>query len=52
MAEHVTSSTLATVHPTLPTLMSIVYLNGQFLPRNEAKLSVDDRGFFFGDGVY
>jgi D-alanine transaminase len=32
--------------------VSIVYLNGQFLPRNEAKLSVDDRGFFFGDGVY
>ena len=32
--------------------MSIVYLNGQFLPRNEARLSVDDRGFFFGDGVY
>ena len=32
--------------------MSIVYLNGQFLPRNEAKLSVDERGFFFGDGVY
>jgi len=32
--------------------VSIVYLNGQFLPRTEAKLSVDDRGFFFGDGVY
>ena len=32
--------------------MSIVYLNGQFLQRSEAKLSVDDRGFFFGDGVY
>lgn len=32
--------------------MSIVYLNGQFLPRSEAKLSVDERGFFFGDGVY
>ena len=32
--------------------MSIVYLNGQFLARSEAKLSVDDRGFFFGDGVY
>jgi D-alanine transaminase len=32
--------------------MSIVYLNGQFVPRAEAKLSVDDRGFFFGDGVY
>ncbi|MGH9203812.1 MAG: aminotransferase class IV, partial [Vicinamibacterales bacterium] len=24
----------------------------QFLPRSEAKLSVDERGFFFGDGVY
>jgi D-alanine transaminase len=32
--------------------VSIVYLNGQFLPRSEAKLSVDDRGFFFGDGIY
>ena len=32
--------------------MSIVYLNGQFLRREEAKLSVDERGFFFGDGVY
>jgi D-alanine transaminase len=32
--------------------VSIVYLNGAFLPRNEAKLSVDERGFFFGDGVY
>ena len=33
-------------------MTSIVYLNGQFLPRAEATLSVDDRGFFFGDGVY
>ena len=31
---------------------SIVYLNGDFLPREQAKLSVDERGFFFGDGVY
>jgi len=30
----------------------IVYLNGEFLPRAEAKVSVDDRGFLFGDGVY
>ncbi len=29
-----------------------VYLNGEFLPRSEAKLSVDDRGFVFGDGIY
>lgn len=32
--------------------MSLVYLNGQFLPRADARLSVDERGFFFGDGVY
>ncbi len=30
----------------------IVYLNGQFLPTPEAKVSVLDRGFVFGDGVY
>src|SRR5687767_6092085 len=29
-----------------------VYLNGQFLPVEQAKLSVLDRGFIFGDGVY
>ena len=27
-------------------------LNGQLLPLNEAKISVLDRGFIFGDGVY
>ena len=30
----------------------IVYLNGQFLPIEEAKISVLDRGFIFGDAVY
>ena len=30
----------------------IVYLNGQFLPLEEAKISVLDRGFIFGDAVY
>jgi D-alanine transaminase len=29
-----------------------VYLNGEFLPANEAKISVLDRGFIYGDGVY
>jgi len=29
-----------------------VYLNGQFLPIEEAKISVLDRGFIYGDGVY
>jgi D-alanine transaminase len=28
------------------------YLNGQFLPRNEARISPDDRGYIFADGVY
>ena len=28
------------------------YLNGQFLPLAEAKVSALDRGFVFGDGVY
>ena len=30
----------------------IVYLNGEFLPLRLAKISVLDRGFLFGDGVY
>jgi D-alanine transaminase len=30
----------------------IVYLNGSFLPVHEAHVSVMDRGFLFGDGVY
>src|SRR6478672_8010034 len=30
----------------------IVYVNGSFVPRAEARVSVDDRGFVFGDGVY
>jgi D-alanine transaminase len=29
-----------------------VYLNGQFLPPDQARISVLDRGFVFGDGVY
>jgi len=28
------------------------YLNGEFLPLSEAKISVLDRGFLFGDGIY
>ncbi len=30
----------------------IVYLNGEFMPLNEARVPVLDRGFIFGDGVY
>ena len=31
---------------------SIVYLNGAYVPKSEAVISVEDRGFLFGDGVY
>jgi D-alanine transaminase len=31
---------------------SICYLNGEYLPLGDAKISVLDRGFIFGDGVY
>ena len=32
--------------------MSIVFLNGDYVPAAEAKVSVDDRGYLFADGVY
>jgi D-alanine transaminase len=32
--------------------MAIVYLNGDFQPLEEARVSVLDRGFLFGDGIY
>jgi D-alanine transaminase len=28
------------------------YLNGEYVDKSEARVSVDDRGFVFGDGVY
>lgn len=30
----------------------IVYLNGEYLPADEARISPFDRGFLFGDGIY
>jgi D-alanine transaminase len=33
-------------------LTRIVYLNGEYLPADEAKVSIFDRGYIFGDGVY
>ncbi len=30
----------------------IVYVNGAFLPEEDAKISIFDRGFLFADGVY
>ncbi len=31
---------------------NIAFLNGRFMPLTQAKISVEDRGFQFGDGVY
>lgn len=31
---------------------AIVYFNGAFVPKRDVRISPDDRGFLFGDGVY
>jgi len=33
-------------------LDQIAYVNGSFVPMTEAKVSILDRGFLFGDGIY
>lgn len=33
-------------------MQQTVYLNGEFLPMSEARISTQDRGYLFGDGVY
>jgi len=33
-------------------MSNFVYLNGEYLPADKAQVSVLDRGFMFGDGVY
>ncbi|MBW7933792.1 MAG: D-amino acid aminotransferase [Gemmatimonadaceae bacterium] len=30
----------------------IMYLNGEYVPREQALIPVEDRGFLFGDGIY
>jgi D-alanine transaminase len=32
--------------------MTTVYLNGEYMPMSEARISPMDRGFLFGDGIY
>ena len=32
--------------------MTIAYLNGEYMPLEEARISPLDRGFLFGDGIY
>ena len=31
---------------------NIAYVNGDFVPEDQAKISIFDRGFLFGDGIY
>jgi D-alanine transaminase len=31
---------------------NIAVVNGKFMPLTDAKVSVEDRGFLFGDGIY
>ena len=31
---------------------TLCYLNGEYAPLRDAKVSVLDRGFIFGDGIY
>ncbi len=33
-------------------MSEIVFLNGEFMPKENAKISPNDRGFIFADGVY
>lgn len=37
---------------TSPSSPRIVYLNGAFMPFEEARIPIMDRGFLFGDGIY
>ena len=30
----------------------IAYVNGRYLPHNQASVHIEDRGYQFGDGVY
>lgn len=36
----------------LPIVKSLYYLNGRFVPSNEARIDPCDRGFLFGDSLY
>jgi D-alanine transaminase len=51
-----TSSTLTSpstaTQPSSPSAPTLCYLNGEYTALQDAKISVLDRGFIFGDGVY
>ncbi len=32
--------------------MEIAYFNGAYIPKDDVRISPDDRGFLFADGIY
>lgn len=32
--------------------MTMYFIDGQFIPKEDVNISIDDRGYYFGDGVY
>jgi D-alanine transaminase len=36
----------------MPRTDHVAYVNGEFVPEDQAKVSIFDRGFLFGDGIY
>ncbi|MGV1015297.1 MAG: aminotransferase class IV, partial [Methyloceanibacter sp.] len=49
---HTGARHIPSVLPSQPAMSRIVYVNGAYLPEEEAKISVFDRSFLFGDAVY
>jgi D-alanine transaminase len=43
---------MTSTSPAQPLALPIAYLNGEFVPVEEARISPLDRGFIFGDGIY
>jgi D-alanine transaminase len=43
---------LTTLNNIKKTIMEIAYINGSFIPKEDIRISPDDRGFIFGDGIY
>ncbi len=46
------SGLFATIRTIQVEIMEYVYLNGEFLPSEEAHISVFDQGFLYGDGIF
>lgn len=52
MSRHITNKSKKTHQTIAHKNELLVYLNGEFLPKSEAKISVFDHGLLYGDGVF